>query len=61
MYTYLPIYLPTYDQDEVIDVIEGNRKYIRCLYAYNKVSQRSRMCDHACAHLPQGLTLTDYK
>lgn len=24
-------------QDEVIDVIEGNRKYIRCLYAYNKI------------------------
>lgn len=21
----------------MIDVIEGNRKYIRCLYAYNKV------------------------
>jgi ribosome-interacting GTPase 1 len=21
----------------VIDVIEGNRKYIRCLYAYNKI------------------------
>lgn len=26
-----------WSQDEVIDVIEGNRKYIRCLYAYNKV------------------------
>jgi hypothetical protein len=24
-------------QDDVIDMIEGNRKYIRCLYAYNKV------------------------
>ena len=23
--------------DEFIDVIEGNRKYIRCLYVYNKV------------------------
>lgn len=23
--------------DELIDVINGNRKYIRCLYAYNKV------------------------
>ena len=30
---------PRHDQrqDEVIDVIEGNRKYIRCLYAYNKI------------------------
>ncbi|EKU21129.1 developmentally regulated g-protein 1 [Nannochloropsis gaditana CCMP526] len=23
--------------DQVIDVIEGNRKYVRCLYAYNKI------------------------
>ena len=23
--------------DEFIDVIEGNRKYIRCLYVYNKI------------------------
>lgn len=23
--------------DELIDVIEGNRKYIRCLYVYNKI------------------------
>lgn len=23
--------------DDLIDVIEGNRKYIKCLYAYNKV------------------------
>ena len=26
-----------HDGDELIDVIEGNRKYVRCLYAYNKV------------------------
>ena len=23
--------------DEFIDVIEGNRKYIRCVYVYNKI------------------------
>jgi len=23
--------------DELIDVIEGNRKYVKCLYAYNKI------------------------
>lgn len=23
--------------DDLIDVIEGNRKYTRCLYVYNKV------------------------
>ena len=26
-----------YDVDELIDVIEGNRKYIRCIYVYNKI------------------------
>ena len=26
-----------YDVDELIDVIEGNRKYIKCLYVYNKI------------------------
>jgi len=23
--------------DDVIDAIEGNRKYVRCLYVYNKI------------------------
>jgi len=27
--------------DEFIDVVEGNRKYIRCLYVYNKIDQLS--------------------
>ena len=27
--------------DELIDVIEGNRKYVRCLYAYNKADMSS--------------------
>ena len=26
-----------YDVDDLIDVIEGNRKYIPCLYALNKI------------------------
>jgi len=26
-----------YDVDELIDVIEGNRKYVRCLFVYNKI------------------------
>ena len=26
-----------YDVDDLIDVIEGNRKYVRCLYVYNKI------------------------
>jgi len=27
--------------DEFIDVILGNRKYIKCLYCYNKIDQVS--------------------
>ena len=26
-----------YDVDQLIDVIEGNRRYIRCVYTYNKI------------------------
>jgi ribosome-interacting GTPase 1 len=26
-----------YDVDDFIDVLEGNRKYVRCLYVYNKI------------------------
>ena len=27
--------------DEFIDVVEGNRKYVRCLYVYNKIDMTS--------------------
>ncbi len=26
-----------YDVDDLIDAIEGNRKYMRCIYVYNKI------------------------
>jgi len=26
-----------HDVDELIDVIEANRKYVKCIYAYNKI------------------------
>ena len=26
-----------YDVDKLIDVIEGNRKYVKCVYVYNKI------------------------
>ncbi len=31
------IFRGDYDVDEFIDVIEGNRKYVKCLYVYNKI------------------------
>ena len=26
-----------YDVDDLIDVIEGNRKYVKCIFVYNKI------------------------
>jgi len=26
-----------YDVDDLIDAIEGNRRYMRCIYCYNKI------------------------
>lgn len=31
------IFRGDYDVDDLIDVIEGNRKYVKCVYAYNKI------------------------
>jgi len=51
--------------DQLIDVLEGNRKYVRCLYVYNKadaltieeVDQLSRRPDSVCisCHMELGL------
>jgi ribosome-interacting GTPase 1 len=30
-----------HDVDELIDVIEANRKYVKCIYVYNKIDQVS--------------------
>lgn len=30
-----------YDVDDLIDIIEGNRKYVKCLYVYNKIDTTS--------------------
>ena len=30
-----------YDVDELIDVIEGNRRYTKCLYVYNEIDLMS--------------------
>lgn len=26
-----------YDDDDLIDIIENNRKYVKCVYVYNKI------------------------
>jgi ribosome-interacting GTPase 1 len=56
-----------YDVDQLIDVIEGNRKYIKCLYVYNKidtisieeVDEISREALSACisVHMQLGLDI----
>lgn len=44
--------------DEIIDVIEGNRKYIRCLYVYNKVDTITiEDCDRL-ARLPNTIVIS---
>jgi ribosome-interacting GTPase 1 len=30
-----------YDVDDLIDVIEGTRKYVKCIYVYNKIDTSS--------------------
>ena len=36
--------------DQFIDLIEGNRKYVRCLYIYNKIDMGSiEDCRRICA------------
>ncbi|KAJ3328692.1 GTP-binding protein 1, partial [Gonapodya sp. JEL0774] len=48
--------------DEFIDVVLGNRKYMKCLYVYNKVDAVSIEEVDRLAHLPNSVvcsTLTD--
>ena len=40
-----------YDVDGLIDAIEGNRSYIKCIYVYNKIDIISiQECDRLTAH-----------
>jgi uncharacterized protein len=41
-----------YDVDQFIDAIEGNRKYIKCLYVYNKIDMITIEEVDALARLP---------
>ena len=39
-----------YDVDDLIDVIEGNRHYVKCIYTYNKIDVISiEECDRLVA------------
>jgi hypothetical protein len=37
----LPLFSEDVSSDDLIDLIEGNRKYVRCLYVWNKVDMVS--------------------
>lgn len=43
--------------DQLIDVIEGNRKYIRCLYAYNKIDTVTIEDVDVLAHNPHSVVI----
>jgi small GTP-binding protein len=46
--------------DELIDVIEGNRKYVRCLYVYNKIDSLSIEELDSLARMPDSLVISIY-
>lgn len=46
--------------DQLIDVIEGNRKYIRCLYVYNKIDTLSIEEVDSLARLPYSIVISIY-
>ncbi|MCL4419490.1 TGS domain-containing protein, partial [Patescibacteria group bacterium] len=46
--------------DDFIDIIEGNRKYVRCLYVYNKIDTLSIEEVDAIARLPDSVVISIY-
>lgn len=46
--------------DDVIDVVEGNRKYVRCLYVYNKIDTLSIEELDALARMPDSVVISIY-
>jgi uncharacterized protein len=44
--------------DDLIDVIEGNRKYVRCLYVYNKIDTLSIEEVDEIARLPDSVVIS---
>ena len=47
--------------DELIDVIEGNRKYVKCLYAYNKIDVISLEEVDQLARQPMSVPMSCYQ
>mmetsp|Transcript_8943 Transcript_8943/g.25744 ORF Transcript_8943/g.25744 Transcript_8943/m.25744 type:complete len:400 (-) Transcript_8943:115-1314(-) len=47
--------------DQLIDVIEGNRKYVRCLYVYNKIDVCSMEEVEAIASNPNSVPISCYQ
>ena len=46
--------------DDLIDVIEGNRKYVRCLYVYNKIDTLSIEEVDELARKPHSVVISIY-
>lgn len=46
--------------DDIIDVIEGNRKYVRCLYVYNKIDTLSIEEVDELARKPDSVVISIY-
>jgi len=46
--------------DDLIDVIEGNRKYVKCLYVYNKIDTLSIEEVDQLARLPDSIVISIY-
>jgi ribosome-interacting GTPase 1 len=49
-----------YTVDDLIDTIEGNRKYVRCIYAYNKADIISLEEVDALARQPHSVCISCY-
>ncbi|BDA44861.1 Developmentally-regulated GTP-binding protein 2 [Coccomyxa sp. Obi] len=49
------------DADDLIDVIEGNRRYIKCLYVYNKIDVCSVEEVDAIARMPNSIPCSAFQ
>ena len=49
-----------YSIDDFIDIVEGNRKYIRCLYVYNKIDRLSLEEVDELARKPNSVVISIY-